>query len=135
MCDSLLLFVISLGVLFCSAVYLPERSCNKKRISYMLIFTRYIYALYLRVDVSVVQWLSRSPNTRKVPSSSLGGNKYFTVVLTQTASLLNHLKPLLCYVMLSSKGKEMCVYIRFIRKKTSVDKPLLEYMNKKLNTR
>ena len=27
------------------------------------------------------------------------------------------------------------VYIRFIRKKTSVDKPLLEYMNKKLNTR
>jgi len=25
------------------------------------------------------------------------------------------------------------VYIRIIRKKTSVDKPLLEYMNKKLN--
>jgi len=27
------------------------------------------------------------------------------------------------------------VYIHFIRKKTSVDKPLLEYMSKKLNTR
>jgi len=27
------------------------------------------------------------------------------------------------------------VYIRFIRKKTSVDKLLLEYMSKKLNTR
>jgi len=26
------------------------------------------------------------------------------------------------------------VYIRFIRKKTSVDKPVLEYMSKKLNT-
>jgi len=29
----------------------------------------------------------------------------------------------------------MCIYIRFIRKKASVDKPLLEYMSKKLNTR
>ena len=29
----------------------------------------------------------------------------------------------------------VCVYIRFIRKKASVDKPLLEYMSKKLNTR
>jgi len=29
----------------------------------------------------------------------------------------------------------LTVYIRFIRKNTSVDKPLLEYMNKKLNTR
>jgi len=27
------------------------------------------------------------------------------------------------------------VYIRVIRKKASVDKPLLEYMTKKLNTR
>jgi len=28
-----------------------------------------------------------------------------------------------------------CFYIRFIRGKTSVDKLLLEYMSKKLNTR
>src|SRR6218665_2341521 len=35
----------------------------------------------------------------------------------------------------SEKFKHITVYIRFIRKKTSVDKPLLEYMNKKLNTR
>src|SRR4029434_8473651 len=26
------------------------------------------------LSVSIVQWLSRSPNTRKVPSSKLGGN-------------------------------------------------------------
>ena len=29
----------------------------------------------------------------------------------------------------------MCVYIRFIREKTLVDKPLLEYVSKKLNIR
>ena len=31
--------------------------------------------------------------------------------------------------------KEHTVYVRFIRKKTLVDKSLLEYMSKKLNTR
>jgi len=32
----------------------------------------------------------------------------------------------------SYQGPTHCVYIRFIRKKTSVDRPLLEYMSKSL---
>ena len=37
--------------------------------------------------------------------------------------------------MIKETADMLNVYIRFIRKRTSVDKPLLEYMNKKLNTR
>src|SRR6218665_2589966 len=40
-----------------------------------------------------------------------------------------------CTNFMHKPMSSVCVYIRFIRKKTSVDKPLLEYMNKKLNTR
>ena len=56
--------------------------------------------------------------------------KSFAISNSLNFSVVNHIldKPTLLVGL-------HVVYIRFIRKKTSVDKPLLEYMSKKLNTR
>ena len=57
---------------------LSDECCSVDTFNFELFFISYkIYLCF--IEVSVVQWLSRPPNTRKVASSSLAGNIYLFI--------------------------------------------------------
>ena len=76
--------------------------------------------VFATVKVSVVQWLSRSPNTRKVPSSSLGGNKFFS---SRSYSIrLHHFIQLFIYILLYIQLNDSTQLINIKKSKTQCTK-------------
>ena len=65
------------------------------------------------VQVSVAQWIARWTSSGEDVIRRLWvrvpPEMQFVVVLTQTTGLLNHLKPLLCYVPISVNREENCL--------------------------